>query len=253
MGETVLAFRPEARVNPQPVPEELARLVREVQRVPWPLWTEPATRTRREVAELCRLQTARGLTVLALLALGGREGPGNHPPATDTPRTAETRRVQVDPDVAEAGDHLWRWLTATNRLAGPRQQWMYGVVDRMPGAVRELAVANWTWALGTSHGGQVTSAFLAGGAYPDDGYSAAHATVALLRLWERRPESRPQIAAAWAATRTPADWCKAAELSAAYGAPVPIFSYPRGALPDRTSVRPWAARLFGLEGPHRCA
>lgn len=123
---------------------------------------------------------------------------------------------------------------------------MYATAAHLPEVVRALVVANWTWALATPHGGQVTASFLASGAYPDDGYSAAHTTVALLRLWERQPGSRHLLAAAWAATRTPADWCKAAELRAAYGAEVPMFTYPRAPLPPRTTVRPWVVRLFGL-------
>ncbi|MFI0448789.1 hypothetical protein, partial [Actinomadura sp. 6N118] len=96
------AQRPESRVSPRPVPPELARLVAQVQLVEWPLWTEPAARTRREVVELCRLQAARGLTLLSWLAQDGLDGtsppaigpapaidpartppaPAKHPPAT---------------------------------------------------------------------------------------------------------------------------------------------------------------------------
>ncbi|GAA1524916.1 hypothetical protein GCM10009678_02740 [Actinomadura kijaniata] len=217
MSDPAFVLRPDARVSPQPVAATLVRLVAEIQRVSWPLWIEPAVRARREVAGLCRLQTARGLTVLSWMALG---------PDADVPE-----------DV--------RWLLTTSRLTGARQERMYAAADLLPAPVRALAVANWTWALGSPHGGQTTAAFLAGGAYPEDGYSAAHATVALLRLWERRPETRPPLAAAWAAIRTTADWCKAAELRSAYGAPVPIFSYPRVAPPPGVPVRPWITRLLG--------
>ncbi|WP_157431542.1 hypothetical protein [Actinomadura hibisca] len=212
-------------MTPPPVTAALLRLVTEVQRAAWPLWLEPAARARREVAELCRLQTARGLTVLSWLALGAQDGGGG----------------------ADAGppDDL-AWLLATGRLTGARQERMYAAAALLPAPVRELVVANWTWALGSPHGGPATAAFLAGVAYPEDGYSAAHATMALLRLWERRPETRPPLAAAWAATRTASDWCKAAELRSAYGAPVPIFTYPRAALPSGTAIRPWIARLLGL-------
>ncbi|MEU5876936.1 hypothetical protein [Spirillospora sp. NPDC047279] len=260
--------RSDSRVSPRPVPAALARLVARIQLVEWPLWTEPAARTRREVAELCRLQTARGLTVLSWLASNDLAPPAPsrlpappspihlaHPtptrPSTITPPVATTPvNVITPPGAGEAtaidagGGGELGWLLDTRRLAGGRRERMYEAADRLPPGVRELVVANWTWALGTPHGGQVTAAYLAAGAYPDDGYSAAHATVALLRLWERRPEHRPAMAAAWAATRTPADWCKAAELHAAYGAAVPIFSYPRVPLPPRTTVRPWIERLL---------
>jgi hypothetical protein len=221
-SRTGYAQRPDSRVSPLPVEPSLVRLATAVQRVGWPLWTEPAARTRREVAELCRLQTARGLTVLSWLS-----------------------RSDASPPEDDLG-----WLLATNRLAGARRERMYEAAGELPEPVREVVVANWSWALASPHGGQATAAFLAGGAYPEDGYSAAHATVALLRLWERRPEYRPALAAAWAATRTPADWCKAAELHASYGAAVPIFSYPRLPVPPRTTVRPWIERLLGVRPDH---
>jgi hypothetical protein len=194
-------------VNPGTVRPDLADLVARVQQVSWPLWIEPGARLRREVAELCRLQAARGLTVLSWLAAGGA------PPDTG-------------------------WLLSTQRLAGPRQGLMYGTAEGLPHEVRALVVANWTWVLTTPLGGRVTAPFLASRAYPDDGYAAAHATMALAQLWERHPETRQALAAAWAATRTPDDWCKAAELRAV------VFSYPRGPLPARSAVRPWISRLL---------
>ncbi|MFC6879696.1 hypothetical protein [Actinomadura yumaensis] len=230
-------LRSDARVSPDPVPPALVALVSDIQRVAWPLWTEPASRTRREVGELCRLQTARGLTVLSWLALG------NDPRAP----ARGTNRTGGEQEAAPAGARGLEWLLAGNRLAGTRQDRMYEAATTLPRPVRELVVANWTWALGTPHGGQVTAAFLAGGAYPEDGYSAAHTTVALLRLWERRTEARPPLAAAWAAMRTAADWCKAAELRASYGTQAPVFGYPRVSLPPRTVVRPWIARLLGID------
>ncbi|KAB2350830.1 hypothetical protein [Actinomadura rudentiformis] len=251
-------------MSPRPVPPELARLVAQIQLVEWPLWTEPAARTRREVVELCRLQAARGLTLLSWLAQDGLDGttphairpaptlpaPSNHPPETPTaiPPVGSAMRSRASGTLAVWEQDLG-WLLDTRRLGGGRRERMYAAADGLPLEVRELVVANWTWALGTPHGGQATAAYLAGGAYPDDGYSAARATVALLRLWERRPEYRTAMAAAWAATRTPADWCKAAELRAAYGAAVPIFSYPRVPLP-RTTVRPWIVRLLGVRKDH---
>ncbi|MFP3964204.1 hypothetical protein SMC26_17930 [Actinomadura fulvescens] len=239
-------------MSPRPVPPELIRLVAQVQLVEWPLWTESAARTRREILELCRLQAARGLTLLSWLAQDGLDGVT--PPAIG-PAPALPERTTPPPSGfmgrSGGGAVVWEgdlgWLLDSRRLCGGRRERMYAAADRLPIEVRELVVANWTWALGTPHGGQATAAYLAGGAYPDDGYSAARATVALLRLWERRPGYRPAMAAAWAATRTPADWCKAAELRAAYGAAVPIFSYPRVPLPPRTVVRPWIARLLGVQ------
>ncbi|MCO5968185.1 hypothetical protein [Actinoallomurus soli] len=203
-------------VAPLAVPPRLADVVERIQRAPWPQWLQPGARMRREVAELCRLQSARGLTVLAWLAEG------------DAP-------ADID------------WLLDTHRLTGRRQERMYGAAERLADPVRELVVANWTWALSTAHGGRVTAPFFASRAYPDDGYAAAHATVTLLQLWDRVPEVRQALALAWAATRTPADWCKAAELRAGHGDEVPIFTYPRGPLPPKSAVRPWIGRLL------RCA
>ncbi len=193
---------------PGEVVGEVAGLVERVQRVGWPLWAEPGVRIRREVAEICRLQAARGLTVLGLLAEPGPV-PG--------------------------------WLEVTTRLAGARQEAMYEAARRLAAPVRALVVANWTWVLANPHGGQVTASYLASGAYPEDGYAAAHAAMALLRIWERHPESRQPLAAAWAATRTPADWCAAAELRDA-----PVFTYPGAALPPPATVRPWVARLLAI-------
>ncbi|MFI0452343.1 hypothetical protein, partial [Actinomadura sp. 6N118] len=173
--------------------------------------------------------------------------PAATPPAATPSAAAATRGRALGAVAVWEGD--LGWLLDSRRLGGGRRERMYAAADRLPVEVRELVVANWTWALGTPHGGQATAAYLAGGAYPDDGYSAARATVALLRLWERRSEYRTAMAAAWAATRTPADWCKAAELRAAYGAAVPIFSYPRVPLP-RTTVRPWIVRLLGVQKDH---
>lgn len=210
-----------ALVTPQAVAPGLADLVVRIQRVPWPKWNEPGERMRREVVELCRLQAARGMTVLSWLADGG-----------------------TDPS---AGDGDLGWLLTTNRLTGPRQQRMYGAAERLAGPVRDLVVANWTWALSSAHGARVTAPFFASRAYPDDGYAAAHATMTLTRLWERTPDVRQALAAAWAATRTPADWCRAAELQARYGGEVPIFTYPRGPVPPKAATRPWISRLLGCE------
>jgi hypothetical protein len=198
-----------ALVCPGVVAGELAALAPRVQRVGWPLWAEPGARIRREVAEICRLQAARGLTLLELLA-----APGPLPEC----------------------------LLVTTRLAGPRQERMYEAAHRLAAPVRALVVANWTWVLANPHGGQVAASYLASGAYPEDGYAAAHAAMALLRIWDRHPESRQPLAAAWAATRTPADWCAAAELRDA-----PVFTYPRAAPPPLPSVRPWVARLLRLD------
>ena len=71
-----------------------------------------------EVAELCRLQAARGLTALAWLAEG------------DAP-------ADID------------WLLQTQRLTGRRQERMYDAAERLADPVRELVVANWTWAMST--------------------------------------------------------------------------------------------------------
>lgn len=206
----------EALVAPKPVAPGLAELVGRIQRAPWPQWLEPGARMRREVAEICRLQAARGLTVLSWLAEGS-----------------------VPSDTG--------WLLDTRRLSGSRQRLMYGAAEQLADPVRGLVVANWTWVLSTSHGGRVTAPFFASRAYPDDGYAAAHATVTLLRLWERVPEVRHALAVAWAATRTPDDWCKAAELHASHGGDVPIFTYPHGPVPPRTMLRPWIRRLLRCE------
>lgn len=203
------------RVCPLPLTEEVDELVRRSQEAPWPTWLDPGPRMVRDVLELCRLQTARGLAVLSWLADG-------HPPA----------------------DLAWFWLS--RRLTGPRQDRMYGAAAAVPDAVLALVTADWTWALGTQHGGKVTAPYLAGAAYPTDGHQAAQATITLYQTWERHPEAHPAIAAAWAVARVGADWCKAAELHAAYGSPTPVFTYPRGATPPPMGVRPWIERLFRL-------
>lgn len=205
-----------AQVTPRAVEPAMAELVGRIQRVPWPQWNEPGARMRREVTELCRLQAARGLTVLSWLADGGAPG-----------------------DIG--------WLLTTSRLSGPRQERMYDAAEHLAGPVRDLVVANWTWALSSVHGGRVTAPFFASRAYPDDGYAAAHATLTLTQLWERTPDVRQALAAAWAATRTPADWCRAAELQARYGGEVPIFTYPRGPVPPKSATRPWISRLLRCE------
>jgi hypothetical protein len=213
-----------ALVTPQAVAPGLADLVGRIQRVPWPQWNEPGDRMRREVVELCRLQAARGMTVLSWLADGGAYADG-----------------------APAGEADLGWLLTTNRLTGPRQQRMYGAAERLAGPVRDLVVANWTWALSSAHGARVTAPFFASRAYPDDGYAAAHATMTLTQMWDRVPDVRQALATAWAATRTPADWCRAAELQARYGGEVPIFTYPRGPFPPKSAIRPWISRLLGCE------
>ncbi|MFC4533716.1 hypothetical protein [Sphaerisporangium dianthi] len=205
-----------SRVFPRPVAPALSALVPRVHRVDWPVWLDPGPRMLRDVLELCRLQTARGLAVLSWLSNG-------EPPA----------------DVS--------WLWPGRRLAGPRQQLMYGAASVVPGPVLTLVVANWTWVLDTRFAGQVTAPYLAGTAYPDDGYTAAQATVTLMRIWERHPEARPALGAAWAVCRTVADWCKAAELGAAYEREAPVFTYPRGPLPTGAGVRPWISRLLRLD------
>ena len=316
-----------ALVTPGAVAPGLAELVGRIQRVPWPQWNEPSTRMRREVAELCRLQSARGLTVLSWLAdgrsiadistatdhadgetstgcgrcdgcvdhlhpadhaqsanRGERPGRGDGTGHVDrADRADRTDRVDCTGHVSsstvatagrvtcvadrggraggsgrtehgceghdggggESGD--LGWLLATSRLTGPRQRRMYGAAERLPGPVRDLVIANWTWALSSAHGGRVTAPFFASRAYPDDGYAAAHATMTLTRLWDRAPDVRQALAAAWAATRTPADWCRAAELRVRYGGEVPIFTYPRGPVPPRSQTRPWISRLLGCE------
>ncbi|GGK79924.1 hypothetical protein Sme01_45900 [Sphaerisporangium melleum] len=204
------------RVCPRAAAPELTALVPRIHRTAWPVWLDPGPRMLRDVLELCRLQTARGLAVLCWLARG--EAPA---------------------DVA--------WLWPGRRLTGPRQQLMYAAATAVPDPVLGLVVANWTWVLDTRFAGQVVGPYLAGTAYPDDGYTAAQATVTLMRIWERHAEARPALGAAWAACRTVADWCKAAELGAAYGRAAPVFTYPRGPLPPAAAVRPWIARLLRLD------
>ncbi|MFI9595768.1 hypothetical protein [Nonomuraea sp. NPDC052265] len=67
----------------------------------------------------------------------------------------------------------------------------------------------------------------------------------LFQTYDRHPEARPAIAAAWATARVTADWCKA-ELHAAYGGQTPVFTYPRAARPVVAGIRPWIERLFRL-------
>ncbi|WP_219462597.1 hypothetical protein [Nonomuraea rhizosphaerae] len=203
------------RVCPFPVTDRLAALVPRSHAVPWPTWLDQSPRMLRDILELCRLRTARGLAVLSWLA-------GSEPPA-------------------EFG-----WLWTSRRLTGPRQERMYGAAARVPDAVLALVLANWTWALGTCHGGRVTAPYLAGTAYPGDGTVAAAATMTLFQTFDRHPDSRPAIAAAWAVARVCADWCKAAELHAAYETQTPVFTYPRGAGPLPQGGRPWIERLFRL-------
>lgn len=203
------------RVYPRPVPPGLAGLAPRVHRADWPVWLGPAPRTSRDVVELCRLQTARGLAVLAWLAGAG-----------------------VPEDIG--------WLWPGRRLSGARQQLMYGTAAAVPDPVLGLVVANWTWVLDTRLAGQVTAPYLAGTAYPDDGFTAAQATVTLMRIWERHQAARPALGAAWAVTRTVADWYKAAELHAVHGHDAPVFTYPRGPLPPQGESRPWITRLLRL-------
>ncbi|MEU0564535.1 hypothetical protein ABZ297_03915 [Nonomuraea sp. NPDC005983] len=203
------------RVCPLPVRDELAALVPRSHRVSWPTWLDQSPRMLRDLLELCRLRTARGLAVLSWLA-------GDEPPA--------------DLD----------WLWASRRLAGPRQERMYAAAARVPEPVLGLVLANWTWVLDTRHGGRVTAPYLAGTAYPGDGHVAADAAMTLYQTYDRHPESRPALAAAWSAARVTADWCKAAELHAAYGSRTPVFTYPRAAQPAAPGVRPWMERLFRL-------
>ncbi|MFC4591285.1 hypothetical protein [Sphaerisporangium corydalis] len=203
------------RVFPGPVAPEVTGLVPRVHHADWPVWLDPGPRMLRDVLDLCRLQTARSLAVLSWLAHG---------------------RVP--------GDHAWLW--PGRRLTGPRQHLMYAEAAGVPDAALGLVVANWTWVLGTRFAGQVTAPYLAGTAYPDDGFTAAQATVTLTRIWERHAEARPALGVAWAASRTITDWCKAAELGAAYGREAPVFTYPRGPLPPPAGVRPWMVRLLRL-------
>ncbi|MGV9305748.1 MULTISPECIES: hypothetical protein [unclassified Nonomuraea] len=203
------------RVCPLPVPGELADLVPRVHEIDWPTWLDPGPRMLRDVLDLSRLLTARSLATLSWLARGD-------PPA----------------------DLDWLWTRC--RLAGPRQERMYGAAAAVPDPVLALVVADWTWVLGTAYGGRVTAPYLAGAAYPRVGHQAAHATMTLYQTFERHPEARPAIAAAWAAARVTADWCKAAELHAAYGSETPVFAYPKGAIPPSTGLRPWIERLLRL-------
>ncbi|WP_157251955.1 hypothetical protein [Nonomuraea typhae] len=203
------------RVCPLPVRDDLLALVDKGHRIAWPTWLDTGPRMQRDLLELCRLRTARGLAVLSWLA-------GGQPPA------------ELD------------WLWTSRRLTGSRQERMYGAAATVPDAVLGLVLANWTWALDTGHGGRVTAPYLAGTAYPGDGHLAAAATMTLYQTYARHQESRPAIAAAWAAARVGADWCKAAELHAAYGSQTPVFTYPRAATPPPIGVRPWIERLFRL-------
>lgn len=212
---------PRPRVAPGPVPSHIAALVPRIHEVTWPVGPERAPRLVRDLGQTCRLQAARGLTVLSWLATGG---------APD--------------DVA--------WLLSTRRLCGDRQTRMYAAADALPGPVHALVAANWTWVLAGGHGGRVVAPYVAGRACPDDGYMAAEAAVVLLRVWERHAEARPALAAAWAATRTAADWCRAAEL-AGDGPGMPVFTYPPAALPPVPGVRPWIRRLLRHPPPARSA
>lgn len=204
------------RVAPYPVAAALHELAADVRKVEWPLWLEPSTKALRGLLELCRLQTARGLTVLSWLAAG-----------------------------TVPGDRAW--MQTTRRLAGTRQRRMYGAAAQLPRPVRDLAVANWAWAVASPHGGRVAAPYLASGAYDADGHAAAYAATALWQAWSRHPDARPALAAAWAATRTPADWCKAAELRCAHDAETPVFTYPRAAVPKVPGMRPWITYLL-LDG-----
>lgn len=201
-----------ARVAPGTVPSRIGELVELIHRVSWPVGPGRGLRAGRDLAETCRLQAARGLTVLSWLADG-------HAPD------------DVD------------WLLSTRRLGGERQTRMYAAAESLPDPVNALVVANWTWVLGSAHGGRVVAPYVAGRAHPDDGYAAAEAAVVLLRTWERRPETRPALAAAWAATRTPTDWCRAAARGTD-GPPPLVFTYPRTPLPVLPGLRPWISRLL---------
>ncbi len=184
-------------------------------RAAWPIWLDRGPHLPRDVLDLCRLQTARSLTVLGWLASGS---------------------APEDRD----------WLWSDRRLCGPRQQRMYGEAAHVPDPVLGLVVANWTWVLSTPHGGRVTAPYLAGTAYPDDGYQAAQAAITLAQIHQRNPDARPAMSAAWAASRTAADWCAAAQRCAAYEAEAPVFTYPRGPRPAPTGLRPWITRLLRL-------
>jgi hypothetical protein len=203
------------RVCPLPMSDDLADLVPRSHHVLWPTWLDPGPRMLRDLLELCRLRTARGLAVLSWLS-------GCEPPQ--------------DLD----------WLWTSRRLTGGRQERMYGAAATVPDPVLALVLANWTWALATSHGGRVAAPYLAATAYPADGHRAADATMTLFQTYDRHPEARPAIAAAWAAARVGADWCKAAELHAAYRSPASVFTYPKGVITPVLGVRPWIERLFRL-------
>jgi len=194
------------------VPSRIADLVPRIHEIVWPVGPDRGPRLVRDLAETCRLQTARGLTVLSWLA------------------------------VARAPEDVG-WLLSTRRLCGERQVRMYAAADALPGAVHALVAANWTWVLASGHGGRVVAPYVAGRAHPDDGYTAAESAVALLRAWERHAEARPALAAAWAATRTAADWCRAADL-ATDGPGLPVFTYPATPLPPVPGMRPWIRRLL---------
>jgi hypothetical protein len=195
------------------VPSRIADLVPRIHEIAWPVGPDRGgPRLVRDLTETCRLQAARGLTVLAWLAAG------------------------TAPD--DVG-----WLLSTRRLAGERQERMYAAAASLPDPVLALVVANWTWVLASDHGGRVVAPYAAGRAHPDDGYSAAEAAVVLLRAWERHPEARPALAVAWAATRTSADWCRAADLADGGGA-MPVFTYPATPLAAVPGVRPWIRRLL---------
>nr|WP_062336896.1 hypothetical protein [Herbidospora sakaeratensis] len=203
------------RVYPDLPPAPLADLVTKAHEAAWPVWLDPGPRMLRDVLDLSRLQAARALAVLTWLA-----------------------EAHTPDDVT--------WLLSPRRLTGPRQDRMYGEAARLPAPVLNLVVANWTWVQSTPHGGRVTAPYLAGTAYPDDGYAAAHAAITLAQIHERHPEARPALSVAWAACRTAADWCKAAELRATHGGDAPVFAYPRGPDPVTTGMRPWIARLLKL-------
>lgn len=205
-----LGARP--RVAPGAVSGRIAGLVDRIHRVSWPVGPGRGPRAGRDLTETCRLQAARGLTVLSWLADG-------HAPDDVT------------------------WLLSTRRLGGERQARMYAAAESLPDPVNALVVANWTWVLASTNGGRVVAPYIAGRAHPDDGCAAAENAVILLRTWESRPEARPALAAAWAATRTPVDWCRAAA-RAAGGPPPLVFTYPRTPLPALPGLRPWIGRLL---------
>nr|WP_055508813.1 hypothetical protein [Nonomuraea pusilla] len=203
------------RVCPLPVPRELGDLVERGHRVSWPVWLDRGPRMLRHLLDLCRLRTARGLAVLSWLAAG------------------------------EAPEELG-WLWDPRRLSGPRQERMYAAAADVPDPVLDLVLANWTWALDTCHGGRVAAPYLAATAYPRDGHAAAGAAMTLFQTYDRQPESRAALTAAWAAGKVGADWCRAAELREAYGTQAPVFTYPRAGAPPAVGLRPWIERLFRL-------